>query len=559
MTAQKKLVIRLSSAVLAAFAASMVLTWFLHDALTSRDAHKLIECAFQDVEGAIRETVNARLVKQAMAFRDALPALRERPEWKDPVAATELLRKKAQELSVDELCVSDEHGILTHSATKADIGFDFFKAGGQAAEFTKLLDDATEITQSLQPNSRAGEMIKYVGVWLPEGGFVQVGCREANVRRLSRSAITGLTHNRHVSGDNGYIVITTANGTIISHLDMNLESGLWKPPDDGSTYWQKRTIEGFPVYVVIPKKKTIVERRVLVGTSAFLNGAALVFAAILVGFVIAQYVHSQLAAQRKKEMKMAADIQESAIPRIFPPFPDEKRIDIFADMKTAKDVGGDFYDFYLSAPSKITFLVADVSDKGVPAALFMMRAKTTIKGISQTGKPVAEVATEANDALSQDNGANMFVTAWIGELDLETGVVTFVNAGHNAPVAIRKNANGEFDAEYLSSPPGLVLGAMPGVKYSSRQITLSDGDMLYLYTDGITEQPDERGRLFGEDGLLEEIKKFLKSGENALNRENSPLAEKIFSKVQAYGLQAGQADDCTQLVVRYRRASGVRP
>ena len=541
MTAKRKLVVRLAGAVTAAFLASLALTWVLHDRMTARDARKLIDIAFHDVEGAIRETVDRRLIRHAMVFRDRLPALRANPVWRDSRASVALLRGVANEMGVDELCVIGADGILTHSADERDIGFDFTNIKGQAAEFRPLLDEETEVTQTFMPNTRSGDMVKYVGVWLPEGGFVQVGCREASLRRLARSAVTGLTHNRHVSGEDGYIVITTAKGTIISHPDAMRESGQWRDPGD-NCYWQRRDIEGFPVYVVIPKRTAVVERRVLVGMSSLMNGVTLVLAAILVGLVIASYVRAQVRAQRAKEMKMAADIQESAIPRVFPPFPGEKRVDIFANMSTAKEVGGDFYDFYFSGPGRITFLIADVSDKGVPAALFMMRAKTIIKNIAQTGKPVAEVVTEANNALCEGNGANMFVTAWVGEIDLETGRVSYVNAGHNPPIIIRADHGND----YLRTRPGLVLGAMPGVKYRSQEVTLAPGEAIYLYTDGVTEQTNDQGEMFGEERLLS----FVSRGH--VQNETQKLLQAVSAQISAFAAGTEQADDRTQLVVRYR-------
>jgi sigma-B regulation protein RsbU (phosphoserine phosphatase) len=279
---------------------------------------------------------------------------------------------------------------------------------------------------------------------------------------------------------------------------------------------------------------------------------ALILASFLVGIVIAGYVKGQIAAQRKKEMTMASEIQESAIPRTFPPFPGEHRIDIFADMNTAKDVGGDFYDFYFSGPTKVTFLIADVSGKGVPAALFMMRAKASIKGIAQTGKPLAEVVTVANEALSRDNGANMFVTAWIGEIDLETGLVTYVNAGHNPPIVISRTPDAEgARTHYLHSKPGLVLGVMPGVKYTSKTLQLAQGDALYLYTDGITEQPDANNELFGEERLERDLAGMLAGGTPLFEGPRSRLLGAVLACVRAHGLGVEQADDCTQLLLRY--------
>ena len=542
MKIDRKLVWRLAWAVGGAFLASLLLTWFLHDHLTERNAQRLIDIAFSDVENAIREAVDCRLVRQAMLFRDRLPALREEAVWADPQAAAARLREVAGELLVDELCVAGADGVITHGSDTRDIGFDFKTATGQAAEFLPLLDSATEIAQPILPNTRAGEMIKYVGVWLPEGGFVQVGCRAGTVRHLARSAVTGLTHNRHVSGKDGFLVITTAGGTIISHPDPAFESGQWRGAGD-DCYWQEREVEGFPVYAIIPRHAAIIERRVLVGTSAFLNAAALVLAAALAGLVIAGWVRAQLRARRAKEMAMAAEIQGNAIPRVFPPFPEEKRMDLYASMEAARDVGGDFYDFFFSGQDRIVFLVADVSDKGVPAALFMMRAETVLKGLSQTGRPLAEAVTEANMALCDGNVSDMFVTAWIGELDLATGRVTCVNAGHNPPVRLRA-ADGS--ASLLRTRPGLILGAMPGVKYRPETFTLEPGDALYLYTDGVTEQPDPRGALFGE----ERLQATLASGDFLAHPESCTAA--VLAAVDAHSAGAEQSDDRTQLLIRWR-------
>ena len=544
MTAQKKLVARLVGAVIVAFAASQVLTWMLHSRITQREMLRVFDRAFNDIEVGIRERVDARMLRQAMAARDRIYEMRQEAWWNDPNESSRRLRALADELAVDEVCVANENGLLTHSARREEVGaLDFCKAEGQAREFARLLDTDYELAQPLLPNSLRGDMVKYVGVWFPEGGFVQVGGRGQCIANLSRTAVTGLTHGRHVSGDDGGIVITTANGTIISHPDATYEGGQWQEPGP-DMFCAKRVIEGFPVYITVPRRTAIVERRVLVATGAFLNAVALILAAFLVGFVIARYVRSQLSAQHAKELSLATDIQDNAIPRTFPPFPDETRVDIFGDMLAAKEVGGDFYDFYFTGPRNVTFLVADVSGKGVGAALFMMRAKTTIKSIAQTGKPVDEVVREANDALSRDNGASMFVTAWIGQLDLATGVVTCVNAGHTPPVLIRRG-----NAEYIKGASGLPLGAMEGVPYRSSEVRLEPEDSIYLYTDGITEQCDASGELFGEKRLLDAVKTV----PHVFTQDRrSPLPAAILKCVRSFAAGVEQADDCTQLVVQWK-------
>ncbi len=544
---QRRLAVRLVGAVALAFAASLVLTWTLHEKITRRDMLHLIDNVFADVAVDIRERVDARMFRQAMVVRDKVYTMRDEPWWNDPDESSRRLRALADELGVDEICIADADGNLSHSARRDEVGaLNFATAEGQAREFASLLTEGYELAQPLLPNTLRGERVKYVGVWMPEGGFVQVGAREKAVRNLARSALTGLTHGWHVSGDHGGIFITTDNGTIISHPVAGREGGQWRDPG-AESYWEMRTFEGFPVYVVIPKKTAVVERRVLVMTSAFLNGMALIFAAILVGFVIARYVRDRLRERQSRDMAMAKSIQESAIPRVFPPFAEEPRMDICASMQPARDVGGDFYDFYFSGPGRLTFLIADVSGKGIPAALYMMRAKATFKGIAQTGLPLAELAVRANDALSRDNDANMFVTAWIGELNLETGVVTFINAGHNPPIRF----GGGGAPAFVREGSGMMFGALPGLPYRAHELQLKPGEMLYLYTDGLTEQPDAKGELFGEERLRDAIQTLVDEGGVVLERGASPLLGALQCAVLAHGGAVEQADDCTQLVLRW--------
>ena len=540
---QRRLAWRLVGAVSIAFAASMALTWTLHERMSQVEMRRLVDNVFDDVAVHIRERVDGRMLRLAAAVRDRVLEMRDEAWWNDPDESSRRLQALAVDLGVDEICIADAKGLLTHSAHREQVGaIDFTTAEGQAREFEALLHDKYELAQTLLPDTFRGEVVKYVGLWIPDGGFVQVGARDRTIRNLARTAVTGLTHGWHVSGSDGGIFITTGNGTIISHPEAGGEGGQWRDLGE-DFYCARRDIEGFPVYVVIPRHTAIVERRVLVGTSAFLNAAALVLAAVLVGIVIAGWARARARAQRAKELAMAADIQENAIPRVFPPFPEERRMDLFADMKPAREVGGDFYDFYFTGPDRLAFLVADVSDKGVPAALFMMRAKTLLKNLAQTGRPLAEAVAAANEALCEGNAANMFVTAWVGEIDLATGTVRYVNAGHNPPLVLCAK---DGSAEYLRSRPGLVLGAMPGAKYRTGEVALAPGDAIYLYTDGVTEQTDPHGELFGEARL----QAFLAGGNFLAHPE--ACAGAVLAGVEAHAAGAEQSDDRTQLLLRWR-------
>ena len=160
-------------------------------------------------------------------------------------------------------------------------------------------------------------------------------------------------------------------------------------------------------------------------------------------------------------------------------------------MIAAKEVGGDFYDFYKLNDTTVAFLAADVSGKGIPAAMFMMTAKTIIKDLAESGMAVNEIFTKANEKLCENNESGMFVTAWMGILDLTTGNVQFANAGHNPPLL--KRANGDF--EYLKTRAGFVLAGMEDIRYRAGEITLNQGDRLFLYTDGVPEATNVNNNL----------------------------------------------------------------
>ena len=248
-----------------------------------------------------------------------------------------------------------------------------------------------------------------------------------------------------------------------------------------------------------------------------------------------------LEAQRiDNELAFAKNIQHSALPSVFPPFPHVPEFDIFATMDTAKEVGGDFYDFYMVSENEVAFLVADVSGKGIPAALFMMTSKTLLKNMAESGKPVSEVLTDANSELSKNNEAGMFVTCWMGILNYKTGHVTFANAGHNPPLIYRKDKG----FEYIKGKSGLVLGGMDGVIYRTQELDLNPGDKIYLYTDGVTEANNIEKKLYGEERLQDYLNSH---SEEAM----SNILKGIKSDIDEFKGDAEQFDDITMLMITY--------
>ena len=544
MTQRRSLNLKLVLSVLAAFLLSMAFTWFLHSSLSERDAYKLIDSTFLNVASEITDCVDERLVRQCMAVR-------ERLEEGHPTDVASL-RDLAREMGVTEISVADAKGDIVHSseaeylAAAGKPAFNFRTAGGKAEDMMCLVTGPeTEYCQPYRSNTANGAWRKFVGVWISAGGFVEIGCDGASLRALSRASLVDLFRNWRVGGTGG-IVVTTATGVILSdYEEPNRLGALWDEPGD-AFYWRRKDIEGFPTYVMVPKDSAAVQRDVLVGATAILNGAALVFVALLVGVVISSFVRQQMRAQAAKELEMAKDIQLAALPNVFPPFPDETLFDIWASMATAREVGGDFYDFYFIGQDRLLFLIADVSGKGVPAAMFMMRAKTLIKSAAQTGKPLAQALEEANDALCEGNASSTFVTVWAGELNTRTGQVTYVNAGHNPPILLAAGV-----CSYLKSPPALVLGAMPGVHYRARELQLGPGEAIYLYTDGITEQPNSAEELYGEGRLLKTL------GAQPAGLPPAELLGNVLADVRRHAAGVEQADDCTQLILRYRGATDV--
>jgi len=240
----------------------------------------------------------------------------------------------------------------------------------------------------------------------------------------------------------------------------------------------------------------------------------------------------------QSELKVATNIQASLLPRIFPAFPTHPEFDVFASMVPAKEVGGDFYDFFFIDDTSLCFLIADVSDKGVPAALYMMVAKTLLKSEGQRLKEPARILESVNRTLAIDNDACMFATVFLAILDTSTGELLFSNAGHNPPLLM--NANG---AHYLAMQPGLMIGPIEDTVYQAESIILQPGDTLFLYTDGVTEAKNLQDQLYGEDRLQAAF-------QDVADASLKEIVAGISADVAKHANGAPQSDDITMLVLR---------
>ncbi len=248
--------------------------------------------------------------------------------------------------------------------------------------------------------------------------------------------------------------------------------------------------------------------------------------------------HNELLALRR-ELEIAASIQQSILPRTFPPFPKRADFSIFAAMIPAREVGGDFYDFFLIDDHHLGLVVGDVSGKGVPAAIFMAMSRTLLKSAALDGRSPGDCLQHVNNLLFLDNGAEMFVTIFYGILDTRSGVLDYSNGGHNPPYLLRRNGG----VEPLAGTNGMVLGALPDIRYSAKSTTLQPNESIFVYSDGITEAMDGDGNLFSDHRL-----------QSLLAQCNGTPPEEtirhVLGGVTRYAGGAEQSDDITALCVK---------
>ena len=262
---------------------------------------------------------------------------------------------------------------------------------------------------------------------------------------------------------------------------------------------------------------------------------------------IADLTHTTAEKERlSAELDVATQIQANMLPRIFPPYADHPEIELFASMVPAKEVGGDFYDFFMTDDDHFAVVVGDVSGKGVPAALFMVVAKTLLKNVGLQEKNPARIFERVNDQLCEGNDAGLFVTCWMGILTISTGELVFANAGHTAPVIFHGGK-----VEYLTVKPNLMLAGMPGMRYADHCTRLLPGDRIFVYTDGVTEATNSRNELYGEDRLI-----LCMADKRDLSAKE--LLEAVRDDVNKFVGDAPQFDDITMLELSLKAVAPVQ-
>ncbi|MDO5441037.1 MAG: SpoIIE family protein phosphatase [Bacillota bacterium] len=514
------------------------------------------------------------------------------------------LETLADEYKLAEINIINESGIIVNSNDKDLIGFDMTKYE-ETAEFLCLLEGTPEFVQDSRPSAYNGiDLRKYAGV-IYKKGFVQIGCNLAEFQDDLTKELSDIATLRHI-GEAGFAVVLDKDYNVVSapmqHFSLDYykilsrashEDGSLPAPEEvfestfkGVSYFARYVeSEGHYFLSFLPQTEALTTRNIALYATSFMViimfGLLFAFIFYAIKGLVVDPLHkvekslsnisngkldevvsvrgneefatlsddinvtvdklkdyiAEAAARIDKDLAMAKAIQSSALPSEFPA---KKELEIYACMDTAKEVGGDFYDYYHTHKSIVTFLIADVSGKGIPAAMFMMRAKTEIKSQIEKNSSLAAAITQANNDLCEGNDNDMFVTAWQGKINLLSGTVKYANAGHNPPVIM--HVNGE--CEYLKSKVNLVLAGMPGVKYVEQELQLTPGDVLFLYTDGITEATDANNELYGEDRLLTCL--------NNLNGADPKfICDKVKEDVDAFVKDAPQFDDMTMVCVRY--------
>ena len=242
----------------------------------------------------------------------------------------------------------------------------------------------------------------------------------------------------------------------------------------------------------------------------------------------------------RTELALAGKIQSSMVPNVFPPYPDRKDFEIYASMTPAREVGGDFYEFFLVDDSHLCMMIADVSGKGIPAALFMMASKILLENIVKRGRTPAEVLSDVNTAICNKNVQDMFVTVWIGIIDLTSGRMTCANAGHEYPML--KKPGGRY--EIIKDKHDLVIGAMKDLEYHEYEILMEPGSSLFLYTDGLPESIGRDDQMFGTERILEELNTRSGSSSEEILRGMKEAVEKYIESMEPF-------DDLTMMSFVY--------
>lgn len=546
---------------IALYAVLMAVTWSIGSDQARRSTETQLDYAILDfrstVGGAI-DTMLGHVAKVAVSRLGGVPSARSLEE----------MAALARDMEIDEMNVVNAGGEIIASNDPLNIGVQM--AGDPVMnDFMALTNGvAASISQPFRPNTKNPKMrAKYLAVAFPGGnGFVQVGMDEKHLSTML-PRILGYIFDEWLLGKNGFFLCANAEtGALISNpanhrdeartlAETGFDLVLAEPfanfsnTDPGKTlrqeifgetcYCRYYIFGGHRFVAALPAREFYSMRAEFVFVLGVLLFIVLAIFAYFTDRIMCDSArlrdfYRAEDERRCRDFTIARMIQSSALPT---PLADHPSFKLHAFMRPAREVGGDFYDFFMLDSTHVAFLVADVSGKGVTAALYMMTTKTLIKDAILSGHDPATAITKANNELCKNNPASMFLTVWAGVLDIKTGELTYVNAGHNPPVSLP-------DDIFIDAKSGPVLAFTDGHEYISRTLRLSPGETLFLYTDGVTEAIDMRGGLFGEERLLATL-------DRASEAEPREICEAVTSAVDAFARDMPQADDITMLAIRY--------
>ena len=596
-TISSKLRKKLLFAVFAAFAILTIFSVFVQYRMTKLQTEKLLRLTIKDVYEDIQRDSDDNIY-DIMRFIS------------DTILVDDDFDLKELEIvyGLTEINIINADGIVTDSNIDSMKGYDM-RSKPHTAEFFEKLTENEAFIGYFGDYSGDVEM-KYAGMPTMRAGYLQIGYDTVAFYHEIQKQVIGVTNNRRVLED-GVVFIIDEHNTILSKRgDLSGETFLKqidgnsdfynKPTDtlysatvDGKLYyWLSNTINDYMVVAVLPFSETVETVKVSVIMTIALG--ILQFAVLFVGInvIVKHYVVKRIgdiadslaeitngdldtevsvrttvefsqisdginetvgtlkehiareAARIDDELGYARNIQRSALPALSEQFNGRNDFKLFAYMDTAKEVGGDFYDFFMQDDGRPAFLIADVSGKGIPAAMFMMKGKTTLHDCTDSRRSIGDTFSLANERLCEGNDTGMFITAWMGILDTAAGTVSFANAGHNPPVLVRDGK-----AEFIEMENDLIFGVMDDADYMSQTLTLKENDLLFLYTDGVTEATNAVRELYGEKRLLETLGGIVPEGEDICEE----VCRRVTDSIDKFVAGSPQADDITMLCLLYKK------
>lgn len=533
--------------------------WFVDD-----EARELVANAHADMLTTINDSITFQLQFAAHGIENkfAQQSLRTRGD----------LRALARLINVDEISVADSNGVWIASSDEGVVGV-ALSDYPETAEFLELLTgEVHTVSQGFRASVTCPTNVRfYVATAASDRSkLFQVGYDASRFAEDFELCFEDYFTSWDEVGDGRFFTIARLDGTIYDSgreevracetlADVGIDMSTF--PSDAETtfmldffgdicYCRATVVGGHWLITAIPLSDYFEQQLMIVGVPAFV---LLIVALFVVVFSVKnervrraeQFLREAEDRHRREDLARAREIQRSALPTVFPPYPRDLRHDLHALIVPVGDVGGDFYDFFHLDADRLAFLIADVAGKGVPAAMMMMRAKTVLRAQLLSSSDLGAAAREVNAQLCEGNPGSMFVTCWIGVLNEQTGDLRYVNAGHNLPYL--RHADGSVTC--LEGLSGMPFGAWEGVDYPVFEAKLEPGDALLLYTDGVVEAKSEHDGVFGEPRLEELLSRPQSAGALVSPGE---LCQLTYDAVMAFSGGVAQFDDITVLALRYR-------